>query len=508
MLVSVTTAAEAASGDRTAIAAGVSQAELMRRAGVSAASEIVRRYPSLNHGRVAVVTGPGNNGGDGWIVASELARAGASVRVTQLAEPRTDAARAARDAALPRVEIGSLERAPLVVDALLGTGAHGEPEGELARTINAIRSERDAGATVVALDVPSGLDATTGQGTLCVIADLTLTFATVKRGLLVRRDCAGRIVVLDIGIGKTQPAGPPDLVDDEWVHAHIPRIAADAHKGTRRKLLIVGGQRGMAGAAIIAARAALRSGIGMVRVVVEDESLPVMQAAVPHATATSWKELDSADSASAALEWADVVLVGPGLGRAEGRREMVERVLVAGSQPMVLDADALTLFAGLTDQLGAALRARPSVLTPHPAEFGHLSGMSVADVASGRYEVGRELARVLRSVLLLKGVPTVITSPAGERMVSASGTPVLASAGSGDMLAGIAATLLAQMDDPLAAATCAAWIHGRAAELAQGARRPRGVTLDDVELALRQVWSEPVCERIAPALAELPMVEP
>ncbi|MDQ6887677.1 MAG: NAD(P)H-hydrate dehydratase [Gemmatimonadota bacterium] len=504
MPVSVTTAAEAAARDREAIDAGTPEAELMRRAGAGAAAEIARRYPSLARGRVAILTGPGNNGGDGWIVAGELANSGASVRVTELSEPRSATARAARDRALSRVEVGSFEPAPLVVDALVGTGARGGVEGELARLISAVRSARASGAAVVSLDVPSGLDATTGEGRLCVIADLTITFATLKRGLLAKRECAGAIVVVDIGLGQGDRAVTPHLVDAAWVHARVPGIAPDSHKGTRRKLLIVGGQRGMAGATIIAARAALRSGIGMVRALVDDDSVSALQAAAPQAMAASWRELDSADGASSALEWADVVLMGPGLGRSTERREMVERVLEAGRKPMILDADALTLFTGRPTRLGELLGARPALLTPHPVEFGLLAGIPLPDVVNGRYEVGQELARTVRSVVLLKGVPTVITSPTGGRMVSASGTPALATAGSGDMLAGIAATLLGQMDDPLDAAACAAWVHGRAAELAQGARRPRGVTLGDVNESLGEVWSERVSEHPAGVLAELP----
>jgi NAD(P)H-hydrate repair Nnr-like enzyme with NAD(P)H-hydrate dehydratase domain len=185
----------------------------------------------------------------------------------------------------------------------------------------------------------------------------------------------------------------------------------------------------------------------------------------------------------------------------------VERVLRAWRGPVLLDAEALNVFEGAPAELGALLAGRPALVTPHVVELGRLAGLSAPDVEARRFEVGEELARTLGAAVLLKGVPTVVTGVDGARMVSAAGTPVLAAAGSGDLLSGIAGTLLAQLEDPVAAGACAAWAHGRAAELAGAGLAVRGVTLHDVERSLSAVWSAEVGAARYPVLAELPAIE-
>ena len=201
----------------------------------------------------------------------------------------------------------------------------------------------------------------------------------------------------------------------------------------------------------------------------------------------------------------DVLLIGPGLGPREQARASVTEWLSAFSGPVVVDADALNAFAGDEAALGDLLDGRAAIITPHPLEFARLIGVDVDTVLDERFEIGARLARALHAVVLLKGVPTVITSPEGTSLVSAAGTPVLAAAGSGDILGGIVATLLAQTGDPLAAAASAAWIHGRAAEIANAGRVVRGVTLDDALVALGQAWIIAPHEPGAP-LARLPRV--
>jgi NAD(P)H-hydrate epimerase len=296
------------------------------------------------------------------------------------------------------------------------------------------------------------------------------------------------------------------LATDRWVRAMVPPIPADAHKGTRKKLVIIGGQVGMAGAPMLAARAAMRSGIGMVRLVVARENLPVVQESTPHALARAWPGESAGEINDTVGSWADGVLIGPGLGNTPESRALVERVLHAWRGPVVVDADALNVFKGEASTLGALLAGRPALLTPHPVEFSRLANVGTDEVLARRYDIGVELARTTHAAVLLKGVPTVVSDPTGTRRVSAAGTPALAAAGSGDLLAGIAATLLAQLGDPLAAGACAAWVHGRAAELAEGGRGPRGVALEDVEHAIARVWSANVAPATYPALADLPAV--
>jgi NAD(P)H-hydrate epimerase len=399
-----------------------------------------------------------------------------------------------------------------VIDGLLGTGASGAPRGALADAVETIVELRDRGATVVALDVPSGLDASTGAAEHVVTADLTLTFATVKRGILVARNRSGAVAVLDIGLDVYADLddGTPTVVGAPWVASVLPPIPADAHKGMRKRVAIVGGAEGMAGATVLAARGAARSAVGMVKLVVAPPSLPVVQEAEAAALAAPWPADDAALKRDI-VEWADVVAIGPGLGRGAEARALVERVLRAWRGPVVIDADGLNVFAGDADGLGQLLDGRPALLTPHPAEFARLAEVDIAEVLASRFDAGRALAARCRAAVLLKGLPTVVTSRDGGQFVSAAGTPALATAGSGDVLTGIAATLLAQIGDPLVAGAAAAWAHGRAAELAHGAPdaarlTARGVTLDDVLSALPSAWELDTRPPRYPVLLELPAV--
>jgi NAD(P)H-hydrate epimerase len=393
----------------------------------------------------------------------------------------------------------------IVVDAIVGTGFSGEPRGYIVKGMESIDHLRSFGAQVVALDVPSGLDATTGEDLHCVVADLTLSFGSVKRGTLLARDCCGEIVALDIGLGDAADGGNPSLpvlVDGEWVRSRIPPIRYDAHKGTRKHLAIVGGGKGMPGAVVLAARGALRSGIGLVRVLADESNVSAVLAAVPSALISGWpsgkKEIDVEIS-----EWADAIVIGPGLGRSAQSRELVEQILKASRKPVLLDADALNLFERDTASLRALLAGRPALITPHPAEFARLAGTDVKTVLANLFDIGLDLARTIGATVLLKGSPTVISTPNGERYVVARGTAALGTGGSGDLLDGIAGTILAQTGDPLTASGAAAWIHGRAAELCEYVR---GTTLEDVLYALPRAWNEGGPQPEPPVIAELPAV--
>ena len=485
-LVRVTSAAESATLDAAAIAAGTPARELMRRAGVVAAKRIAHHLGALGRSGVAVYAGSGNNGGDAWIVARELAKRGFTVRVCAAGVPSGADAIAARDEA--RRDVRSDEPRSdeaVVVDGLLGTGSRGAPRGEIAKAIAQIAAARAGGARVVSLDVPSGIDANSGNAEGAVRADLTLAFGSMKRGLLVAREFAGAIEVLDIGVHAPRAASLPRLVDSRYVRLQVQPLSADAHKGIRKKIAIVGGSRSMAGAVILAGRAAFRSGVGMVRTSVARDSVAPVQAALPDASAFDWPADDAA--AEALRDWADAIVIGPGMG--SRAREITERLLAGNSIPVVLDADAITGYAGDPAALGTLLGRRAAILTPHPSELARLIGASASEVLVRRFEVGTEVARVTGAGVRSTGTPTVCTAPDGSRLVSAAGNAALAVAGSGDLLSGIVGTLLAQIGDAHVAAACAAWAHGRAAELARGSRRSlRGVTLDDITRALGDVW--------------------
>jgi NAD(P)H-hydrate epimerase len=511
--VPVVHAAGAAERDLAAIGAGIPSRALMQRAGAGAAAEIVRRFPERLSLGVLVATGGGNNGGDGWVVAHALHAAGIPVRVVECVAAKAPNARAERDEAIAagvHVEEGadSLRAGAelIVVDALLGTGLTSDQplRGEIGSAVALLQARRAHGATIVALDVPTGLDATNGGHVGAPTCALTVTFGTMKRGLLVARAVCGEIVLLDIGLGvHAVTRGMPRLATAAWFRAMLPSIPADAHKGTRRKVAIVGGASGMAGAVILAARAALRSGAGLVKCVVAPESLSAVQEAEPNALAAVWPVDDDA-MARTITDWADAVLIGPGFGT-QGARTLIERLLSHYRGPIVLDADALNAFAGDAASLHPFMNQRAALLTPHPAEFARLAATEVDSVLEHRFEGPSQLAGATGASVLLKGVPTVVSSPGGNTIVVAEGTPILATGGAGDVLGGIAVTLLAQTGDATLAGALAAFAHGRAA-YDVSARSVRGHTLDDVLAALPSVWSlEPPAPR-PPVLIELPAV--
>ncbi|HEX5577366.1 MAG TPA: NAD(P)H-hydrate dehydratase [Gemmatimonadaceae bacterium] len=487
----VASASETVECERVAIERGTSSAELMQRAGDGAAALIYEHHRDEAGNGVAIFAGPGNNGGDGWVVAESLRRRGLQCRVASTGIPRTDEARNARTNALAAGAVetgiaGGPER--LLIDALLGTGSTGVPRGEIAAAVDCMRTGSGQGANIVSLDLPTGLDATTGEHDEGLTADMTISFGTMKRGHLLSRDACGEIFVVDIGLGEAPSL--PLLIDADWVAARIPPIAFDAHKGTRKTLAIVGGARGMAGAAILAGEGALRSGIGLLRMVTEPGNEIAVHAGIPAAIVQQWPSA-AADIAHI-LKGVDALALGPGLGKGATTRDMVERILLAWSGPVVLDADGLNLFAGDALSLAQLLQGRPAVITPHPAEFARLAGVDTKDVSKNRFDIGLELAAQLGAAVLLKGSPTVVFSPSGDRFVSASGTAALGTGGSGDVLTGMVGTLLAQNADggprnnAAEAAACAAWVHGRAAEVCHYVR---GVTLTDILEAMPHAWN-------------------
>lgn len=501
--VRVVGARESAELDRAAIDAGTPSRVLMERAGTGAAMEISRRYREQLRDGAVIFTGPGNNGGDGWVVAGALARDGVDVTVIETVAAKSPDALAWKQSAIDSVRLTDKvpDGAPVVIDALLGTGAEGEPRGKIADAISSINRMRSHGSRVAALDLPSGLDATTGTHNACVVADLSLTFGSVKRGTLLARDCCGEIVVLDIGLDDRDSL--PALVVGDWVSSRIPPIRYDAHKGTRKHLAVVGGGAGMPGAVVLASRAALRSGIGLVRVLVSPGNVGAVLEAAPSALISEWPA--SKDEIQANVSgWAHAVVVGPGLGKSDNTRKLVDQILGDSTLPVLLDADALNVFEGDAHALGVLLGGRPAVITPHVAEFARLAGVRADEVIANRFDIGIDLARILGATILLKGSPTVIFTPSGARYVVARGTAALGTGGSGDILAGIAGALLAQTADPVIAACCAAWVHGRAAELCGYVR---GTTLDDVLYALPRAWNETEPTPAPPVLAALPAVD-
>ncbi len=460
----------------------------METAGRAVAQVLVSEFRNVVSGGVLIAAGAGNNGGDGWVVARALHAAGIPVWVVAV-DPKTDDAIDNR--ALARLdgvrELGREEawpQATVAVDSLLGTGAVGPAKGDVLALAQRLV---EYGAPTLAVDGPTGLDLTSGEAHGPVRAQITVTFGGPRRGHLLAREWCGKVVVVDIGFPPPDAAWPV-LVTDAWAAERLPRLAPQMHKGDRGRVCVVGGADGMSGAALHAARAALAAGAGLVKLVAARETIAAAQASLPDVlTVESPLGEDLDPAAAAALEWADAVVLGPGLGREprEERKRFVAAVLARRPLPTVVDADALHLMTPESP----APSARPLVLTPHLGEFRALAGDVLADeAANDRWSAAARAAAKLRCTVLLKGVPTVIADLRGPAHVVASGNPGLATGGSGDLLAGFIGAFLARGTAPAEAAALGAHALGRAAE--SGARQwtARSLRPADVLAALPDVW--------------------
>ena len=441
--------------DALAVAAGVPSLMLMERAGRAVAEEIVRRYgarPTL------VLCGPGNNGGDGFVVARILKGWGWPVRLALLGARDRLRGDAAAMAALwdgPVEALGVMTGAELLIDALFGAGLSRDFPAELAAAING------AGCPVVAVDVPSGLNGLTGQPRgASVKAELTVTFFRRKPGhvLLPGRSLCGEVVVADIGIPESvlQAIRPRDSINCK---IRPPALAVDGHKYRRGHAVVVSGGPLHTGASRLAAEAALRTGAGLVTISGSREALAV------HAAQVSAIMLSDSDlSALLADRRKNAVCIGPAAGLGVDTRDRVETVLMSGAAA-VLDADALSSFAEESERLFRLVEAvpgRPVVLTPHTGEFSRLfKGLDSA--GDSKIELAREAAWRSGAVVVLKGADTVIAAPDGRARVNVNAPPSLATAGSGDVLAGIVTAMLAQGLPGFEAACGAVWLHGDAA---------------------------------------------
>lgn len=420
--------------------------ELMERAGIACAREAMRAFPSAR--RFAVVCGGGANGGDGRIAAHVLREAG---RVA--------------------VETDEPEGYDVVVDALFGTGFHGEPRPEAAALIARINA---AGVPVVSVDVPSGVDASTGEvAGSAVEAAVTVTFHESKVGLVVApgRFHAGRVVVADIGLEQTPTAARRATAA---ILDLVPRRGARDSKHTAGRVLVVGGSRGMGGAVCLAGEAAFRADAGYVTVAVPHDVLPVVENRLLEPVKVGFSAEDMVETVLGAAEHADAVALGPGLGREPYVEECVCELLERLDLPTVVDADAL--FG-----LEPIHRRAPTILTPHAGELARLLGESSPWVDAYRLEAARRCAERYRAVVLLKGADTIIVSPGGDFIVADAAPPSLATAGTGDVLTGVIAAFLAKGLDAETAAVTGAVAQGRAAALVP---HQAGLIASDVIAAL------------------------
>jgi len=450
----ILTVAEMAAADRAAIDGGTPGLVLMERAGSAVAEVIRQRFKPC---RVAVLCGPGNNGGDGYVVARLLKRRGWPVWVETLGAPTTADARAM--AAKWRGEtrpIGSGRAPELVVDALFGAGLSRPLDGDAAR---AARTANAGDAPVVAIDTPSGVSGDTGEilGDLAFRAALTVTFHRRKIGHALEpgRSACGEILVADIGLAR--PVGA--LLENGpalWLE-HFPWPDSRSHKHARGRLCVVSGEQLSTGAARLAARGGLRIGAGVVTVLSPPSALAVNAA---HLEAIMLRGFETDAELAAAADSADAVVIGPAAGVTPQTRARVFALARTGAA-LVLDADALTVFRDKPADLFKALD-RDDVLTPHLGEFERVFP-GLLKKSAHRIEAARKAAETAGAIVLLKGPDTVIAAPDGRAAVNVEPAPWLATAGSGDVLAGFIAGLVAQGMDSFEAACAGAWIHAECA---------------------------------------------
>ena len=478
--------------DQRAFARGVASAALMD----TAAGHLVRGILSMvgwrHYGlRVALLCGRGNNGGDGLAAGRRLLARGAAPVVWLTHPPdrlgpdaaREHAAYTALGGRVVATPEAALAGADVAVDCLLGTGASGEPRGPYATAVAALA---DFPGPVVACDLPTGVDADSGQVPgVAVTADLTVTLGAHKRGLWLwpARERCGRIVLGDLGI--VDPDDPPAarVLEDADVLAAAPPPRPDAHKHARGVVVLLAGSPGMSGAAVLAARGALGAGAGLVHVATAEAVRRDVARALPEVlTLPLPEDPDAAFVALAGrLERADVLALGPGLGLAAHTQALVRRLVAEVEVPLVVDADGLNTFRGTADEL-AHHRAPVLVLTPHAKELTRLAGGG-SRVHAERAERVPELAAAWRAVVVAKGPGTMVAAPDGRVWINATGSAALATGGTGDVLTGVTAALLAQRPDPLSVAA-AVHVHGLAGELAAAGRSLRAVTAADVAAAL------------------------
>jgi NAD(P)H-hydrate epimerase len=503
---------------------GVAGLDLMERAGAGVARALERLAPD---GPVTVVCGKGNNGGDGLVVARLLREAGRPVTVVCVAPPQefTGDARAnldrlpgeqpvqlsgaawtgeTRPQGEPQPAADAFGHAAVLVDALLGTGFQGEPRGAVAEAIDAINGAGDGGgAPVISVDVPSGVDASSGVVRCAAVrAALTVSFHAGKPGLWIHpgKAHAGEVQTLDIGIPRGAPDDASIGLIAPSVLAQLPRRGASSTKFSSGHVLVAGGSLGLTGAPRMAAEASMRAGAGYVSACVPASLQVVLAtAATPELMTRGLPDDDGALSVAAvagvleASARGGAIALGPGLGRSAGAFAFARALAQQADVAMVIDADGLNAHAGRLGEL--TTRHAPTVLTPHAGELGRLLELDSAEIERERLRHVRAAAEQAEAVVMLKGDDTLIAQPDGTVAVSAGHSPALATAGTGDVLGGVIAALLAQGLDAFAAAAAGVWMHaeaGRQAALRVGAAE--GVIATDVIAALPQARRRAACD--------------
>jgi ADP-dependent NAD(P)H-hydrate dehydratase / NAD(P)H-hydrate epimerase len=496
----VLSAAEMREVDRlTTVRCGIPGLTLMENAGASVAEFIAQRWPKFAQRRVVVLCGKGNNGGDGFVVARRLRESGAKPELYLFAAPEEMQGDAATNCKRWQEVSGALhlvrnsgdlqdakpalDSADIIVDALLGTGTRGAVDGPFAEAIEAVNKRRaPVRSAVVAVDIPSGLVADTGEAMgACINAMYTITFTAPKTGMILGTagDHTGQVLVRDIG-------SPPELIEEvgksnvrwiDWREVSVfarPR-RADANKGSYGHALIIAGSVGKSGAAVLASWAALRVGAGLVTVATPEPVLPIVAAHTPEIMTEPLPATDAGTISLRSFEYQRLekllkgkraLAIGPGLGTHDETQQFVRSVLGKRTVPIILDADGLNAFAGRAQELNNGNGAL--ALTPHPGEMARLLSCGIPDVQAQRLEVARKSAADWNAVVILKGQQTVVAAPDGQVFVNSTGNPGMGTGGTGDVLTGMLAGLTAQFGASpwVRVLAFGVYLHGLAGDIA------------------------------------------
>jgi hydroxyethylthiazole kinase-like uncharacterized protein yjeF len=502
---------------------GIPGLALMENAGASVAEYITQRWPKFAQRRIVVLCGKGNNGGDGFVVARRLRESGAKPEVFLFAAPEEMQGDAATNyerwqemagALHPVLNSGdlqtikpALESADIIIDALLGTGTRGAVEGLFAETIEAVNRRRGpVRSAVVAVDIPSGLVADTGEAMgACINAAYTITFTAPKTGMIfgTAGDHTGQVIVRDIG-------SPPELIDAvgksnvrwiDWREVSIfaLRRRADANKGNYGHALITAGSVGKSGAAVLASWSALRVGAGLVTVATPEPVLPIVAA---HTAEIMTEPLPATDTGTISLRSFEyerfekllkgkrVSAIGPGLSTQDETQQFVRNVVGTRTVPLILDADGLNAFAGRAPELKNG--SGPLVLTPHPGEMARLLSCGIPDVQAQRVEVARKSAADWNAIVILKGQQTVVAAPDGQVFINSTGNPGMGTGGTGDVLTGMLAGLTAQfgVSPWVRVLAFGVYLHGLAGDIAYAETGEAPLMASDLIRAIPRAYQQ------------------
>lgn len=470
---------------------GIASLKLMEAAGSSVYDEIIKELDGQDK-KVIIICGKGNNGGDGYVIARKLTEKNISTKLYTTVD--TDALKGdARDNYERLIDLGiqiedvyesktfleDILKSDIVVDAILGTGISREVDEKLKKIVEIInRSHRK----VFAVDIPSGIGSDDGKiYGVAIKAYKTITFGLPKIGLILYpgADYVGELIVKDIGI-EEKAIEEMDIntfiIDDKMVKDSIKKRYKDTHKGTFGKALIIAGSKGMAGAAILSARAALRSGAGLVTIAVNEAINDIIQMSVPEAITLPFKEIEER------MKNFSSIAIGPGLGENQGLFYWIENIVEKYDGPIILDADALNIIGNQADTIFS--KNSKIIITPHPGEMAKLTGLSIKEINENKIDIGRAFSKKWGIAIILKGARTVIAFPNGEVYINTTGNPGMATGGSGDVLTGVLASLSGQVESIENAIISSVYIHGRGGDIMANKIGQYGLIAGDITMGV------------------------